>query len=567
MEKILRIALLGGGPSSLLLFKRLVDSGRKDISITIFEKKNMLGAGMPYSPDGAGDEHITNVSGNEIPKLVTTVAEWLQTVDRDTLRRFHINPDQFSEYKVLPRLLFGHYLSEQFKLLIERAKQNSIDFNIRFNSKVIDITDLPEQQTVLVHTANEEQFTFDRVVICTGHLWPKQHEDKVPGYFDSPYPPAKLSFQAPHTVAIRGSSLTAIDAVRTLARNNGTFYRNKKDKLVYKPVTDGFNIIFYSRNGLLPAVRFHLEDPRLGKETLLSPQEIKANRDANGGFLALDFIFQRNFKDAFKEKEPEFYEHVKNLSLEDFVDEMMNLREKVHPFELLKAEYAEAEQSIKRRQSVYWKEMLGVLSFTMNYPAKYFSAEDMLRLQKTLMPLISIVIAYTPQNSVEELLALYQAGVLNIAAIGDNYVLTPKNTRGISIAYTDEQGQTVSADYDTFIDSIGQPHLTYEQLPYPTLLKKQTVSPARIKFKDAREGLAQMNQGNKKVNTDGKGNYYLQVPGVTINDHFQIVDEFGALNERIYMMAVPYIGGYNPDYSGLDFSEAASAAIAKSLLA
>lgn len=37
-------------------------------------------------------------------------------------------------------------------------------------------------------------------------------------------------------------------------------------------------------------------------------------------------------------------------------------------------------------------------------------------------------------------------------------------------------------------------------------------------------------------------------------------------NDRIYIMAVPYIGGYNPDYSGLDFSEAAFAAIVKTLL-
>jgi hypothetical protein len=32
------------------------------------------------------------------------------------------------------------------------------------------------------------------------------------------------------------------------------------------------------------------------------------------------------------------------------------------------------------------------------------------------------------------------------------------------------------------------------------------------------------------------------------------------------MMAVPYIGGFNPDYSGLDFCEAASEVIIKSIL-
>ena len=54
--------------------------------------------------------------------------------------------------------------------------------------------------------------------------------------------------------------------------------------------------------------------------------------------------------------------------------------------------------------------MLAVLSFAMNYPVRYFSAEFMQRLQKDLMPLISIVIAFMPQGSAEEMLALNEAG-------------------------------------------------------------------------------------------------------------------------------------------------------------
>jgi predicted nucleic acid-binding protein len=74
---------------------------------------------------------------------------------------------------------------------------------------------------------------------------------------------------------------------------------------------------------------------------------------------------------------------MKDMGMEDFVDAMMALREQADPFELMKVEYEEAERSIKKHESVYWKEMLGVLSFAMNYPAKHFSAEDMQRLQKT----------------------------------------------------------------------------------------------------------------------------------------------------------------------------------------
>ena len=70
-----------------------------------------------------------------------------------------------------------------------------------------------------------------------------------------------------------------------------------------------------------------------------------------------------------------------------------------------------------------------------------------------------------------------------------------------------------------------------------------------------------MENKNEEVIKDKQGNYFLKVPGIKINDSFQVVNSKSKSNERIYMMAVPFIGGYNPDYSGLDFCETASANI------
>src|SRR5690606_19364994 len=112
-----RIAILGGGPSGLFIFKRLVESRRTDLNITLFEKKHELGTGMPYSSDGANPEHITNVSGNEIPEIVTSIAEWIETAPKKLKDFYHIRPENYNEYKVLPRLFFGQYLSAQFDLL------------------------------------------------------------------------------------------------------------------------------------------------------------------------------------------------------------------------------------------------------------------------------------------------------------------------------------------------------------------------------------------------------------------------------------------------------------------
>lgn len=561
-----KIGILGGGPSALFIYKRLVDADLPNMEITIFEKRSRLGEGMPYSMEGANDEHITNVSGNEIPEIVTSIADWINTVPKDTLDKFHIDASRFNEYKTLPRLLFGQYLTAQFKMLEKIAKDKGIQTNILFNTEVADIIDDKETKITTVIANDQEKHDFDAIVICTGHLWPKKHEGKTPGYFDSPYPPVKLGFKADHPIAVRGSSLTAVDAIRTLGRYNGDFAKDKNGKLTYTVKTDtpNFKIVMHSRNGLLPALRFHLEDSHFGKNTVLTAEEIKSVRATNDGFLPLDYVFDKNFRQGIKENDREFYERIKDFTLEDFVNDVMELREKLDPFQLLAAEYAEAEKSIKRRVSIYWKEMLGVLSFAMNYPAKYFSAEDMLRLQKVLMPLISVVIAYVPQSSAAEMLAMHEAGVLDIVAVGDDNEVEPVETGGIIYHYSID-GQEKHEAFETFVDCIGQPHLSFEELPFPGLINNKTVSRARLYFRDQNYGKTLHDKGNEKVKTDSDGKYFLNVPGITINDSFQAVDEYNAFNDRIYIMAVPFIGGFNPDYSGLDFGEAASALVIKSL--
>ena len=566
MKNIKHIAILGGGPGGLFMFKRLVDSGRTDIAITIFEQKKKLGAGMPYSAEGANDEHITNVSGNEIPMLVTALSDWIKSVSKDTLDKFHIDPQRFNEYKVLPRLLFGQYLTAQFDLLQKQARELGIPYKVFYHSQVTDIIDHPDRELVVVEINEEKKFEFDQVIICTGHHWQHQHEGKVPGYFDSPYPPVKLALQLDHPVAIKGSSLTAVDAIRTLSRHNGSFSKDHQGKVSYQLLdhSPNFKIVLHTRNGMLPAVRFHLEDSHLSNDALLSAEVIALHMAANHGFLSLDYIFEKDFKLPIKEKEPEFYAQIKDMGLEEFVAAMMDLRERLDPFQLLQAEYAEAEKSIRRRASIYWKEMLGVLSFALNYPAKHLSAEDIQRLHKTLTPLISIVIAYIPQSSCEELLAMHRAGVLGLIPVGDDSHVEALAAGGAVYSYRDENNQEVTQYFKTYVDCVGQPHLSFEDFPFKSLLTSRTVSPAKLKFFSADEGRKAMAEG-KAVTQDQHKDYYLKVSGITINDHFQVVDAYGAFNERIYIMAVPYIGGYNPDYSGLDFSEAASAAIVKRL--
>src|SRR5690606_22778612 len=120
-------------------------------------------------------------------------------------------------------------------------------------------------------------------------------------------------------------------------------------------------------------------------------------------------------------------------------------------------------------------------------------------------------------------------------------------------------------NYQLFVDCIGQPHLEAKDLPFKGLLKNKTVSSAKLSFRDTKEAREEMEKNPDKIIPDEKGNFYLDVSGIAISDHFQVVDANGQSNPRIYMMAVPYIGGFNPDYSGLDFSEEASTRVMEGL--
>lgn len=563
-----QLAIIGGGPSGLFMLKKLIEKGSHQLAIHIFEKGKQLGAGMPYSSQGANDEHVTNVSGNEIPKLEQSISEWIVKVHPDTLSRFGIDLERFHEYQVLPRLLFGQYLSDQFRLLQKKAIEAGIEIKVTYGAEVVDILDVPNAEQVELRFADGEKLRFERIILCTGHLWPKQHEGKIAGYFDSPYPPSKLKQVFNHPVAIRGASLTAIDALRTLAREHGYYERSADGLLQYhlNTTNPNFSIVMHSREGLLPGIRFHLDEPILGKDSLFDMDEIRQIRAENEGFVPLDLVFEEKFKKPLAEVDPEFYEEIALLNVEEFIDKMMSLREQLDPFLLFKAEYKEAAKSIRQHRSIHWKEMLCGLSYTLNYPAKYFSAEDMMRLKQTLMPLISLIIAFVPQSSAEELLALYDAGILKLVAVGNSSEVRPLAGGGIDFYIEDENGVGKTTRYLTFIDCIGQPHLSYDAIPYLGLKENGTVAPARLSFRK-QELASKMAAENQDIEIDHQGNYYLKVSGIAINDYFQVVDRYLALNPRIYVMAVPFIGGYNPDYSGLDFCETAAARITEALTA
>jgi len=560
------IAMIGGGPAALLLLKNLIEKRVPLSQIYIFESHDRLGVGMPYGKKGSSKEHIANVSAKELPKFDIAFETFMLNTKPKDFPEFSedgtVNP-----YKVIPRLLLGDYLEFIFKHYITLAKNRGAKVHVYKNCKVEDIVRDQESDAYNIETTSGS-FSTSSVALCTGHHWPTTHEGITEGYYDSPYPPSKFTSVTNFPIAIRGTSLTAVDAVKTLSRINGTYEMQDNGELKYilKDSSPDFRINMFSTGGFLPALRFHSEDDAYSGKWIMTLEEIYDYKKKHGGFIDLDYVFEKSFKTPLHQRDPEFYQRIKHLTMEEFVEEMMSIRKELDSFTLFQAEYKEAAKSIARQQSISWKEALSAFSYAMNYPAKHFSAEDMLRLRKTLMPLISIIIAYLPQSSYKELMALYEAGVIELIQVDKASFVEPHPERGGVYHYQSLGGEDITQHYQLFVDAIGQQPLDLRDLPFKGLREDGLVSAAYLNFKN--NDIAQKLAAESEINIH-KGfnnNYYMNVHGLEINDHFQSLTNYGEIVDGLYIMAVPFIGGLNPDYSGLDFCDTAGARIADCMM-
>lgn len=564
MEKIDSIGIVGGGPAALFVVKHMISENICPRMLYIFEKSTRIGAGMPYSKEGSAREHVANVSANELPELPETFSSFIQ-------RRPYPHDSDFSdyreinEYKVIPRLVLGDYLEEQFRILLNTARKMGVTVKTYTETTVTDIR--KKDQFFEIVTSDDHIYECSATIICTGHHWPKKYEGNTNGWYDSPYPPSKFSAATNYPIAIRGTSLTAVDAIKTLARLNGTF-SEKNNEIVYTlhEGSSDFSLTLFSKRGYLPALRFHSEGSAFSEGWIMSQEEIYEYKEKNGGFVDLNYVFERNFKQPLRKKNEKFYQEIKDLTIEQFVDKMLSIREELDSFELFKAEYYEAQKSIDRHQTIAWKETLSAFSYAINYPAKHFSAEDMIRMRKTLLPLISVIIASLPQSSYREIIALYNQGLISLVSVDDGSYVEPHQEGGAIYHYTDHHtGDEKSDYYRMYIDAVGQQPVQFNDIPFRGLREEGLISSGYLKFKNAGTAKIQFEEDNRKILKVDSENYYLRVDGLNINDYFQALDYFGKATENLFIMAVPYIAGLNPDYSGLDFCDTAGKRVAASL--
>lgn len=561
------IAIVGAGPSALFLIKAMLDNKLTNVNVDIFEKSGALGKGMPYSEQGACNHHMANVSSDELPHLPQTLLQWMKGLSNSQLNRLNLMPSQLHEKRVVSRLILGQFLESQFKQLLAQATIENIKVNVHLNTEIIDVKPKDHASYFELKTAKKKVKCFDFAIICTGHTWPKNQELSTSGFYDSPYPPSKLTHIEGGKFALKGSSLTAVDAIKTIANANGSFNENgERFHFVANNNKPKLSVEMFLIDGALPCVRYHLQNPLLSSEGLLNKKEIEQHRLKNNGFVSLDYLFEKNFKDIVKSRDENFYYSIANKNLEQFVEWILSSRQAFDPFVLLKVEYIQARQSIEQATAIHWKECLEAFSYSINAPAKYFSAEDMIRLKTVLQPLIAPIIAHIPQSSAKEILALHDANILSLTAVKDDAELIVEGNNRFVYEYSNENTHKCRKRFSYFIDCTGQASIPIKYFPFESILKELSLLETSVKFKD---GVSQeLKESNflDSIFEDAKGDVRLKLSGFQINDDYQFICNNNKPINNLFIMAVPFISGCNPDYSGIDFCEKISATIVKNIV-
>lgn len=569
------LAIIGSGPTSIYCLKNILDNSEKLLSqfqsISIFEKSEKMGYGMPYNPDTTDIYNLANISSEEIPELFQTFANWLRDQDTTYLKALNVTKFPIVDSEVYSRIALGNYFHNQFTTLVCKLKSVGFDVKVFPNQEVIDIKIINNERPQII--TQESKYNFSKIVIATGHQW-KNNDEPNFGYFDTPWPIKKILPQ-PHTfynleIGILGASLSAFDVVSSLAHRHGTF-SEKSGKLTFQ-LSEGaekFKIMLHSFDGWLPHLQYEQEEPfreiyrHTTRETLLKL------RDKNG-YLKLEDFFNKIGKPALIKafqkdenkklvallKKPTFY-------FRDFIDEMSEAHEYIDSFEGMKKEIIKAKDSVENKKPIHWMEVLDDLMYCLNFHAELLSAEDHLFFNNEVKPFLMSVIAAFPLNSAHILLALHDANVIDLIAGKVEILNSDSNLKETRIKIISDDNSTVEKTYKMFINCSGNDKVNLDNYPFNGLKNTKNITKALAKFEFV-ESLEDIDDSSNVIQINNE--LFLSIGGITVDNTYRIINEKGEGNPNVYNIAFTHIGGCRPYSYGLQACHATSTIMVNSWL-
>lgn len=532
------VAFVGGGPTTIYTLHALVEEAVHPFAVTVFEEQGALGRGTPYRPGWNDPAMLSNIASIEIPPLEQTLVEWLREQPDAILAGLGVAREKIGERTFYPRLVLGEFFHSQSSKLLERAKRQGIEITVRTRCRVLDVVNQPSGMLLTVRPAKGTVFQerFDHVVLATGHQWPATPEIR-PGYFLSPWPASNLAKIPPCNVGIRGTSLTAIDAMVALAGANGEFADTDEGGLEYEPApgTEAFHITMMSRKGLLPEADFYAPIPYVPLKVCTEEAIDALIADEDGDLLDRAFAL---FKEELAAADPQYAAAIglQSVDLAEFHDRYFAPRANSDAFEWAAKNLEEAQANYANKVTVPWRYAILRMHEVIERLVPYFEAQDYERFSRYFKPVFVDDYATVPHKSIKRMLALHAAGKLDILAIGDQYRIDSYRPEGG--AAVEYEGQV--RVFEVFIEAMGQKALPAKDFPFPSLIRQGIIH-------DYVEGGA-------------KG----PARGIAIDEAFHpISDDIPA--DRLFCLSLPFILGRHPFHQGITSSHAMGTSVAAEL--
>ena len=449
------IGIVGCGPTGLYTLSELVLC-RHPLNITVFDKGEWAGAGTPYSRDGANRLMLANIASIEIPALKQTFLDWMRTCEPRILEGFGIAQDMLSDRLFAPRLLLGCYLHDQLLEMIEFGRQVGHTIRLLERVEVVDVLQDGDRFRVMT-TKGAHDRPFDKLILTTGHDFEDTREDAH--YFPNPWTGLIGTDVPACRVGILGTSLSAIDAALAVVCQHGRFV-DAGDDLEFQLENENLSITFMSRNGLLPEADFYCPIPYLPLQRMSESALANCVTEPN----ALDAVFSL-FRDELTLADPGYASRIglADLTADSFADAYFAERLKTDPFRWAKKNLDEVLRNKERRVTVPWRYAILRMHEPVETIVPDFSDEDRARFDRGLKRVFVDNYAAVPPESIRRLLALREAGVLNILTLSEDYELI-KGDRSTTVSSPEG-----SAEFDVFIDATGQKPLGVEDIPFDSL--------------------------------------------------------------------------------------------------
>jgi uncharacterized NAD(P)/FAD-binding protein YdhS len=256
-----------------------------------------------------------------------------------------------------------------------------------------------------------------------------------------------------------GTSLSSIDAAMAVANQHGAFRRSGGD-LSFHPSSEGLHITLMSWTGVLPEADFYCPIPYERLDIMSDAAVVECTRSAQ----PLDCLFEL-LRAEIEVADPSYARHIglAALNADTFADAYFAAREAQDPFRWARKNLEEVEKNKTQRITVPWRYALLRMHEKIEEAVPEFSETDRKRFDDGLKKVFVDNYAAVPPESIRRLLALRDAGLLSVLALGEDYKLHREPNRTV----VDAKGN--SHVFDVFIDARGQKPLTSEDLPLPTL--------------------------------------------------------------------------------------------------